>query len=197
MYKYILFAIVLFSGQACAADCSPLLNRSMYTLQGESINMCQFAGKPILVVNTASKCGFAPQFDKLEAMYSKYEKQGFVVIGFPSNDFHQELSDNKEIAKFCKLTYGVKFPMMEPSSVSGKEANEFYKELIKATGAEPTWNFHKYLIDPDGKTIYSFSTPVEPDSPEVLGKIKAMLKKMPDTITQQLIEMHLQLAGRL
>jgi len=137
--------------------------------------MCQFAGKPILVVNTASKCGFAPQFDKLEGMYSKYEKQGFVVIGFPSNDFHQELSDNKEIAKFCKLTYGVKFTMMEPSSVTGTEANELYKDLIKATGAEPKWNFHKYLIDPDGKTVYSFSTTVEPDSPEVLGKIEAML----------------------
>jgi glutathione peroxidase len=178
MYKYILFAILLISGQARAADCSPLLNRPMYTLQGESINMCQFAGKPILVVNTASKCGFAPQFDKLEGMYSKYDKQGLVVIGFPSNDFHQELSDNKEIAKFCKLTYGVKFPMMEPSSVTGPEANEFYKELIKATGAEPKWNFHKYLIDPDGKTVYSFSTPVEPDSPEVVGKIESMLAKV-------------------
>jgi len=175
VYKYIFFAILLFAGQAYAADCSPLLNRSMYTLQGESINMCQFAGKPILVVNTASKCGFAPQFDKLEGMYSKYEKQGFVVIGFPSNDFHQELSDNKEIAKYCKLTYGVKFTMMEPSSVTGTEANEFYKELIKATGAEPKWNFHKYLIAPDGKTIYSYNTPVEPDSSEILGKIEEML----------------------
>jgi glutathione peroxidase len=176
MYKYIISAILLFFGQAYAADCSPLLNRSMYTLQGETINMCQFAGKPILVVNTASKCGFAPQFDKLEGLYSKYENQGFVVIGFPSNDFHQELSDNKEIAKFCKLTYNVKFPMMEPSSVMGAEANAFYKDLIKTTGAQPTWNFHKYLIAPDGKTVYSFNTTVEPDSPEIVGMIESMLK---------------------
>jgi len=175
VHKYILPAILLLSGHAYAADCSPLLNRTLTTLQGDPINLCQYTGKTILVVNTASKCGFTPQFDKLEGMYSKYEKQGLVVIGFPSNDFHQELSDNKEIAKFCKLTYSVKFPMMEPSSVKGTEANVFYKELIKATGAEPTWNFHKYLIAPDGITIYSFNTPVEPDSPEILGKIETML----------------------
>ena len=178
MYRFILFVIALFSGQTYAADCPPLLNRSLYTLQGDLINMCQFAGKPILVVNTASKCGFAPQFDKLEGMYGKYEKRGFVVIGFPSNDFHQELSDKKEIAKFCKLTYGVKFTMMEPSSVKGAEANEFYKELIKVTGEAPTWNFHKYLIALDGKSIYSYNTPVEPDSPEILGKIESMLEKI-------------------
>jgi glutathione peroxidase len=176
MYKYILLTILLLSGQAYAAECSPLLNRTLTTLQGDPINLCQYTGKPILVVNTASKCGFAPQFDKLEGMYSKYEKQGFVVIGFPSNDFHQELSDKKEIAKFCKLTYNVKFPMMEPSSVKGTAANDFYKELIKATGAAPTWNFHKYLIAPDGTTIYSFNTPIEPDSPEILGKIETMLE---------------------
>lgn len=176
MLKYILFAILLFSAQAHAADCTPLLNRSIHTLQGEPVNMCQYAGKAILVVNTASRCGFAPQFDKLEGMYRKYEKQGFVVLGFPSNDFHQELSDNKQIADFCKLTYGVKFPMMEPSSVTGKSANAFYRELIKDTGEAPTWNFHKYLIAPDGKTIYSYGTQVEPDSPEILGKIETMLK---------------------
>jgi len=175
MLRNILFAILLFSGQAYAADCTQLLDRSMTTLQGDPINLCQYSGKTILVVNTASKCGFTPQFDKLEGMYSKYQKDGLVVIGFPSNDFHQELSDNKEIAKFCKLTYSVKFSMMEPSSVTGKQANAFFKDLFRITGDKPTWNFHKYLIAPDGKTIYSFDTPVEPDSPAIIGKIEKML----------------------
>lgn len=197
MYKYLLFAILLISGQAHAADCPPLLNRSIYTLQGDPINMCQFTGKAILVVNTASKCGFTPQFDKLEGLYRQYGKKGFVVIGFPSNDFHQELADKKEIAQFCRLTFNVKFPMMEPSSVRGREANALFKDLIKATGAEPTWNFHKYLIDPDGSTVYSFDTPVEPDSPVILGKIETMLERKPVSLNEDYFQMHLQMTGRL
>jgi len=126
-------------------------------------------------VNTASRCGFAPQFDKLEAMYSKYGQQGLLVIGFPSNDFKKELATNGEIAQFCKLTYKVKFPMSEPSSVAGAKANEFYKELAKSTGQEPQWNFHKYLISNDGKTVYSFATELEPDSSVIIDKITPML----------------------
>ena len=176
MYKIVLFSIFLLSCPAYAADCPQLLDRTLHTLQGGTINMCQFAGRPILVVNTASKCGYTSQFEKLEGMYGKYKNRGLVVLGFPSDDFHQELSGNNEIAQFCILTYNVKFPMMEPSHVTGPQANAFFKELSKATGSEPGWNFHKYLIAPDGKTIYSFDTPVEPDSPEILGKIMAMLK---------------------
>jgi glutathione peroxidase len=171
-----MLASMLFANLANADTCPPLLDRTITTLQGDKINLCQYAGKPILVVNTASKCGYTPQFEKLEAMYGKYKQQGLLVLGFPSNDFRQELGDNKEIAKFCKLTYKVKFPMSEPSSVSGKNANAFFKELSKITQIEPSWNFHKYLIAADAKTVYSFETPVEPDSPEVMDKINTMLQ---------------------
>jgi len=172
----LLFVTLLFCAMASGKECSPLLDRTITTLQGDKINLCQYAGKPILVVNTASKCGYTPQFEQLEAMYEKFKQQGLLVIGFPSNDFRQEFSDKGEIAKFCKLTYKVKFPMSEPSSVSGKNANSLFKALAKSTGEAPSWNFHKYLIETDGKTVHSFATSVEPDSPEIMDKIQAMLK---------------------
>jgi len=171
---WILLALVV-AQNALAADCPPLLNRTITTLQGNKINLCEFAGKPILVVNTASRCGFTPQFDTLEAMYSKYGLRGLLVLGFPSNDFKQELSTNTEIANFCKSTYKVKFPMSEPSIVTGDNANDLFKMLAKSTGAQPQWNFHKYLISTDGKTVYSFATEVEPDSKIIMDKITPML----------------------
>ncbi len=177
MKSILTFVALLSSLPAFAASCPPLLDRIITTLQGDKIDLCQYAGKPILVVNTASKCGFTPQFEQLEGMYSKYKEHGLLVLGFPSNDFKQELSSSGEIAKFCKLTYSVKFPMSEPSSVTGKQANDFFKALAKNTGVEPQWNFHKYLIAPDGLTIYSFASRVEPDSDEVMDKLTRMLNQ--------------------
>jgi glutathione peroxidase len=171
---YILLALVV-AQNTFAAECPSLLDRTITTLQGDKINLCQYAGKPILVVNTASRCGFTPQFDTLETMYSKYGQRGLLVLGFPSNDFKQELATNGEIAKFCKSTYKVKFPMSEPSIVTGSNANELFKALAKSTGTEPQWNFHKYLISTDGKTVYSFATEVEPDSKVIMDKITPML----------------------
>jgi len=176
MKKVLILVVLTLSHSAFAGDCPALLNRTITTLQGGKIDLCQYAGKPILVVNTASKCGYTPQFEQLEAMYGKYQKQGLLVLGFPSNDFRQELSSNGEIAKFCKLTYKVKFPMSEPSSVTRKNANALFKDLARITGEEPDWNFHKYLIAADGKTVYSFATKVEPDSAEIMNKISPMLK---------------------
>ena len=161
---------------ASAADCQPLLRHKFDSLQGQSINLCDYSDKTILVVNTASKCGYTPQFEKLEGMYRKYRDRGLLVIGFPSNDFNQELATDREIAEFCKLTYFVEFPMIEKGSVTGAEANAFFKQLAAATGASPRWNFHKYLVAPDGKTVHSFGTRVEPDSREVMGKLLPMLK---------------------
>lgn len=172
---FMLFALAL-SPIAYATDCSPLLDRTITTLQGNKINLCEYAGKPILVVNTASKCGYTPQFEKLEAMYSHYREKGLLVVGFPSNDFRQELASNGEIAKFCKLTYKVKFPMSEPSSVTGTQANPLFKALAKSTGEAPSWNFHKYLIAPDGKTVHSFATAVEPDEEQVMKVLLPMLR---------------------
>jgi glutathione peroxidase len=161
---------------AAAADCPSLLNHQYKTLQGGAVDLCAYADRPILVVNTASKCGFTPQFEKLEAMYRKYKDRGLLVVGFPSNDFRQELASNKEIGEFCLLTYNVEFPMVEKSSVTGASADPFYKQLREATGEPPKWNFHKYLITPGGKQVYSFATRVEPDAPEIMNKLKPLLQ---------------------
>ena len=173
-----LLAALLLAGApvaACAA-CSDLLKHSYTSLQGKPVNLCDYANRPILVVNTASKCGYTPQFEKLEAMNKRYGPRGLVVLGFPSNDFNQELGTNKEIAEFCKLTYFVEFPMIEKGAVKGPAANPFYKQLAAATGQPPQWNFHKYLIAPDGRTVYSFATQVEPDSREIMSRLAPMLK---------------------
>lgn len=139
--------------------------------------MCQYAGKTILVVNTASYCGFTSQYQGLEGLYAKYQKQGLVVLGFPSNDFgKQEPGSAKEIADFCFNTYGVKFPMMSKTVVSGPGKNPFYKGLVNATGQEPGWNFHKYLIDRNGKVVGSFQSAVKPDSPMLVAAIDKALR---------------------
>lgn len=171
----LLFFVVLALGLAgpASAACPPLLDHSFKTLQGQTLNLCEHADKAILVVNTASKCGYTPQFEKLEALHRKYRDKGVLVAGFPSNDFNQELASDKEIANFCKLTYAVEFPMISKGSVKGPDANAFYKSLKAATGEEPRWNFHKYVITPGGRQVYSFATPVEPDSPAILDKLLA------------------------
>jgi len=169
-----LLAVALMPAPAVAA-CPDLLNHKLSTLQGPSLDLCQYTGKPILVVNTASLCGYTPQFEKLEALSSR-NKEKLLVVGFPSNDFNQELATNEEVARFCKLTYAVEFPMVEKASVTGANAMPFYKQLRAATGQAPQWNFHKYLIAPDGKTVYSFTSAVEPDSKELMGKLAPMLK---------------------
>jgi glutathione peroxidase len=175
--KQLLAALLLagLPGLACAA-CPDLLQHSYTSLQGKAVNLCDYANRPILVVNTASKCGYTPQFEKLEAMNKRYGPRGLVVLGFPSNDFNQELGTNKEIAEFCKLTYFVEFPMIEKGAVKGPAANPFYRQLAAASGQAPQWNFHKYLIAPDGRTVYSFATQVAPDSREIMSKLGPMLK---------------------
>ncbi len=162
---------------AASAACPALLNHQMKTIDGKPLDLCQFQDRPILIVNTASKCGFTPQFEKLEGMYKQYKDKGLVVIGFPSNDFRQELATNKEVGDFCRLTYGVQFPMAEKTTVAGDAANPFFQQLAATTGEAPRWNFHKYLVAPDGKTVHSFATQVEPDSKELMGKLQGMLKK--------------------
>jgi len=175
--KQLLLAVFLFGVSHMAnAACSELYNHQLTTLQGDKINLCDYQDKPILVVNTASKCGFTPQFDALEAVYSKYKDNGLLVIGFPSNDFKQEPGNNKQIGDFCKLTYSVKFPMITKSAVTGPDANPLYKQLSAKTGLAPMWNFYKYVILPGGKDVYVYSSDVKPDSAEILNRIKPSLK---------------------
>lgn len=159
-----------------AADCADFYNHQLTTLQGKKVDLCAFQDKPILVVNTASKCGFTPQFESLERLYEQYQAKGLLVLGFPSSDFKQEFQSNKEIGDFCKLTYAVKFPMVTKSSVTGSAANPFYLQLIQKTGQAPMWNFYKYLILPNASEVYAFSSDVKPDSAEILNKLKPYLK---------------------
>mgnify|MGYP003503508570 CR=1 FL=1 len=162
---------------ATPAACPALLRQNFKRLQDDAPqDLCQYAGKVILVVNTASYCGYTPQYEGLERLYAKYASKGFVVLGFPSNDFgKQEPGKSKEIADFCYNTYGVKFPMFAKSSVTGADANPFHASLIKATGKEPKWNFTKYLIDRNGKVIEHFPSKVTPEDPALVGKIEQAL----------------------
>lgn len=157
-------------------DCSALYDHQLTTLDGKPFNLCDYQAQPILVVNTASKCGFTPQFEALEKMYKQYKSQGLLVIGFPSNDFKQELNDDQKIGDFCKMTYGVEFPMMSKSAVRGDDVNPFYKQLIKETGTQPKWNFYKYVIAPGAEKITVFSSLTKPDSDKVMKEIKPYLK---------------------
>ncbi len=170
--------VLLAAGQALAAESCPAgLNHQFKRLQdGKSVSLCDYRGKVILVVNTASKCGFTPQFEGLERVFGRYEKQGLVVLGFPSADFGgQELESNAQIADFCRLTYAVDFPMFEKSSVRGEAANPLFQDLARRTGSPPRWNFHKYLIDRRGERVLAFGTRVNPESPELLAALEQML----------------------
>lgn len=168
------------AGSAHAAGCPALLDRSMPRLQDEKPqNLCQYSGKVVVVVNTASYCGFTSQYKGLEALYARYRERGLVVLGFPSNDFgSQEPGSNQEIASFCSSTFGVKFPMFTKTRVSasaGAEVNPLYADLRKATGSAPHWNFHKYVIAKDGTTVESYSALTAPDDKSFIETIEKLL----------------------
>lgn len=180
----LLLALVLTpmtSSAQTPAPCPTLLQHQFPRLQDDAPqNLCQYAGKVLLVVNTASYCGFTKQYEGLEALYAKYEKRGLVVLGFPANDFgQQEPGDAKQIADLCFNTYGVKFPMLDKTTVVGPRRNAFYAQLFQATQAAPQWNFHKYLIARDGKTVRSFASEVEPGSRTLASAIEAALQQKP------------------
>ena len=155
--------------------CPVILQQRFKRLQDEApLDLCQFAGKVVLVVNTASFCGFTNQYQALEELYARHAAQGLVVLGFPSNDFgQQEPGSNKQIADFCFNTYAVKFPMFAKTVVSGKNANALFSALAKATGQPPTWNFHKYLIDRKGRVLASYPGEVAPGD----ATLRAQLQK--------------------
>lgn len=141
------------------------------TIDGKSVSLSQYKGKKILIVNTASECGYTPQYADLEKLYEQ-KKDKLVILGFPSNDFgHQEPGSNTEIAQFCQKNYGVTFPMFEKVDVKGDDAAPLYQFLAKATGEHPNWNFCKYLIDENGKILGFFHSKVKPTDPEIAGKI--------------------------
>lgn len=175
-----LAAIVGLPAVAHAADpsCPPLLQHTFPRLQDEQPQpLCQYAGRVLLVVNTASYCGFTPQYKGLEALYAKYRGAGLVVLGFPSNDFAQEKASNKEIADFCESTFGVKFPMFGKSAVRGSDANPLFRELARTTGKAPLWNFHKYLVARDGRVVASYTSLTAPDDKDLVRALEQELAR--------------------
>ena len=178
VFRIVLFAM-LASGSALAQQCGDLVAAKFRPLAGkETVDLCKaYAGKVLLVVNTASKCGYTPQYEGLEALNAKYADRGFAVLGFPSNDFRQqEPGTESEIRDFCTLTYGVKFPMFEKVHVKQESAHTFYAGLAAASGGRyPSWNFYKYLIDRNGKVVADFASKVAPDDRDLVTRIEGLL----------------------
>jgi len=160
-----------------AESCPSLLQHNVLRLQDEKPqSLCQYAGRAVLVVNTASYCGFTGQYAGLEALSRRYEARGLVVLGFPSNDFgRQEPGSNQAIADFCENTFGVKFPMFSKTVVVGPSAHPLYQQLAQRSGERPGWNFHKYLIARDGQTVKSFPSAMAPDHPAIVREIEKIL----------------------
>ena len=177
--KLLVFAALAGLSALALAAGGRLLDHSYRPLAGKNpVNLeTTYRGQVLVVVNTASKCGFTPQFEALEGLHARYKARGFAVLGFPSGDFMaQEFTDEKKIQEFCTLTYGVKFPMFQKVHVKGDEATPLYKALAKASGDAPKWNFHKYVIGRDGNVVASFGSRTKPDAPEVIAAIEAALR---------------------
>jgi glutathione peroxidase len=170
-----LISLVLGASSGAIAACPPLLERSMQTLDERTQPLCDYAGKVLLVVNTASQCGYTPQYDGLEALYRKYKDRGLVVLGFPMNDFGaQEPGSNKEISTFCVNEYAIDFPMFAKTPL---RANPLYADLMRASGDAPRWNFHKYLVDRKGARVQSFPSALEPDDAKLVSAIERLLEE--------------------
>jgi glutathione peroxidase len=172
-------AVPVFA-QTTAPSCPTLLQHTVPRLQDDKPQaLCQYAGKVLLVVNTASYCGFTPQFEGLEALHAKYNAQGLVVLGFPSNDFKQEDPDAKKIADVCFNTYGVRFPMFTTVGVRGSGAHPLFGALTRASGQAPSWNFNKYLVGRDGKVVAHYGSSVGPSSGALVGAVEKALAAKP------------------
>ncbi|WP_374444147.1 glutathione peroxidase [Stella sp.] len=155
-------------------------DHSFEGIDGQPIAMADFRGRPVLVVNTASQCGFTPQYDDLQALHRQYGPRGLVVLGVPSNDFGaQEPGTNQQIQAFCETRFGVEFPMTEKQTVVGGGAHPFFRWIVAEAGegAAPRWNFHKYLIDGEGRLVGAWPSRVRPSAPEIAGEIEKLLPR--------------------
>lgn len=177
---FFITTLLLTANVNAAPTCPPLLNVSLTDIDGKTRNLCTYAGKVVLVVNTASQCGYTGQYKGLQALSDKYGPQGLVVLGLPANDFGgQEPGSNAKIKNFCEVGYQVGFPLFAKTGVTEANANPLHEALARATGERPSWNFHKYLIDRSGTRALSFASQVDPQSREMLNAIESLLKKKP------------------
>lgn len=187
MKRFLMFSLALpslFLGSTVTGKANPdaLFNHEMRRLHSnEVIHLHEYlAGQPLLIVNTASHCGFTGQFEGLEALHQQYSDSGLRVVGFPSNDFHQEASDESATAEVCFVNYGVTFDMFSPIKVRGGDAHPLFQELARQSRA-PRWNFYKYLVDGEGKVVATFPSMVAPDSPRLHTAISRLLDAHPST----------------
>ncbi len=173
--------VVILEHRAVAQEAK--MSKSIYdftveTIDGKKKNLADYKGKALLIVNTASKCGFTPQYKGLEALYEEYKSKGFEILAFPANNFMgQEPGNNEEIKQFCTLKYKTTFPLFAKISVRGNDIHPLYAYLTKDSGfAGPiTWNFNKFLVAPDGKVVARFGSKAEPQSPDIVGELKKIL----------------------
>lgn len=175
-----LLAVPAAAAQPQARDSAQRAHDFCFTdIDGNPMPLAQFRGRPMLVVNTASRCGFTGQYAGLQSLWTRYRDRGLVVIGVPSDDFRQELSDATAVRNFCELNYGVDFPLTEISRVTGRGAHPFYAWAAEVMGARsaPRWNFHKYLIDGEGRLVAAFGTGVEPLSAQITAAVEGLLPK--------------------
>ncbi len=181
--KNIICALSVFFSSIFYATCPDVLDHDLRVLASkETKNLCEYENKVILAVNVASRCGYTYQYDALQSLYEEYKDDGLIILGFPSNDFFQEFTEEEKVKEYCRTNYKVNFPMFKRSHVTngGKlglrsyTANSFFSDLIEATGKEPEWNFNKYLISRTGE-VKHFNQGVEPDSPEIINTIKDLL----------------------
>lgn len=165
-----------FTSATAIASCPEWMNTDLKKLRSkDTVNLCELAdSKPVLLVNTASQCGFTPQFEDLEALYNKYKNQGLQIVGFPSDSFKQEHDDAEKTAEVCYINYGVTFTMLETSPVRGPEANAIFEHLGEALGS-PSWNFNKYLVDGNGTPIKKFGSRTKPLSDQLINAVESVL----------------------
>ncbi|MBU1264239.1 MAG: glutathione peroxidase [Gammaproteobacteria bacterium] len=181
-----LSALVLSASVHAAPACPPLLDHTLKDIDGTMQNLCAYAGKVVLAVNTASQCGYTGQYKGLQALHDKYGKQGLVVLGFPANDFGgQEPGSDTKIKDFCETNYQIDFPLFSKVGVTAANANPLHQGLAKATGERPNWNFHKYLIDRSGTRALSFDSRVEPESKAMVQAIESLLKARPTLFSRE------------
>ena len=177
--RFLAGALLLITATTTLSADADLLDQDFRRLASDDVvNLAEsYSGKVVLVVNVASKCGNTPQYEGLEALYQEYGEKGLVVLGFPSNDFKgPEPGTEEEIQEFCRLTYKVKFPMFEKTTVLEGDAHPFFDQLAAAAGTYPTWNFHKFLIGRDGKLVTEFSPRTQPYDEKVVAEIESALE---------------------
>jgi glutathione peroxidase len=180
LYLGFLLASVPFAAPLYAG--ASVYNFTLPSIDGEPVSLSSYKGKVILLVNVASRCGFTPQYSALESLYEKYKDQGFVILGFPANNFGgQEPGTNAEIRSFCTLKYNVTFPMFAKVSVKGADCTPLYQYLTRqanpSLAGDIKWNFTKFLIDRHGRVVARFESPLKPDSPEMVEAIEKLLKQ--------------------